>query len=64
MYPDDFSDLDFDELGDWRTRILQDLHEVEEEAIDAGIDPDDIERILLIGMALGKVESELQNYSD
>lgn len=62
MYPDNFNNCDLEQLKSWRTKILADLQQAEERAIDAGIDPQELKRILPIGIALGKVESELQNH--
>jgi hypothetical protein len=64
MYPDNFNDLDFDQLTRWRTKILADLQQAEDQALDAGIDPQDLRTILSIGKALGKVESEMQRILD
>lgn len=62
MYPDAFGSYNFEELATWRTRILADLQEAEQRAIDAGVDPQELNEILSIGIALGKVESEIQNH--
>jgi hypothetical protein len=62
MYPDDFNKYGYEQLLDWRTRILEELQQVEEQALDAGIDPKKLNVILEIGKALGKVESEIRRF--
>jgi len=62
MYPDDFNKYGYEQLLDWRTRILEELQQVEEQALDAGIDPTKLNVILEIGKALGKVESEIRRF--
>lgn len=64
MYPDNFNSLDFNQLIQWRTKILADLQQAEDQALDLGIDPQNLREILSIGKALGKVESEIQRFSD
>lgn len=64
MYPDNFNNCDFEKLKSWRTQILADLQQAEERVIDAGIDPEELKMILSIGIALGKVENEIQNRSE
>ncbi|MBD2100976.1 hypothetical protein [Leptolyngbya sp. FACHB-261] len=59
MYPDNFNGYSFEQLTWWRTKILADLQQAEEQAIDAGIDPEELKIILSKGIALGKVESKI-----
>lgn len=62
MYPDNFNDCDLEQLKWWRTKILTDLQQAEERAIDAGINPEQLKAILSIGVALGKIENEMQSH--
>lgn len=62
MYPDNFNGYDFEQLKQWRTKLLADLQQAEQQAIDAGMHPEVLKTILLMGIALGKVESEIQNH--
>lgn len=61
MYPDNFNDCSFKQLARWRTQILSDLQQAQEQAIDGGIHPEVLKTILSMGIALGKVESQIQN---
>ena len=62
MYPDNFNDFDLDQLKDWRNRILSDLQQAQERALDAGVDQEELRAILSMGIAFGKVESKMQDY--
>jgi len=61
MYPDNFNDCSFEQLAQWRTKILSDLQQAQEKALDAGVHPGVLKMILSTGIALGKVESQMQN---
>jgi len=59
MYPDNFKDLSLEDLRRWRTKILADLHQAEQRAIMAGIEPEELRRISSISQTLGRVEARL-----